>query len=222
MPAKIEWLLSTPDNVEVVRDQIAAILTVEFAHQAELGLTPAPRVFVERSNPWGQLLESPANEQPIVNVWFDTQSFDGSKSNITERQACDATYNLDVYTFGTSEAVGDDGHAPGDELAALACQKVSRLVRQIMMSSHYTYLGLPRGLVWKRWVQSVTMFRPQTDDRSAQNIVAGRVALVVTFSEFAPQFEGEPMELLMLECTRAGTGELHFSAQYPSPSPPPP
>jgi hypothetical protein len=216
VPALIETLLSTPDNVEVVRDQIAAILTVEVAKQGELGLSPVPRVFVERSNPWGQLLEEPADERPIINVWFDTASFDGSASSITERQKCDATFNVDVYAFGTSEADGADGHAPGDELAALACQRMLRLVRQILMSAHYTYLGL-RGTVWKRWPQTLTMFRPTTDDRSAQNILAGRLALVVTFNEFSPQVAGEPLETLSLEVTRAGTGELYVAAQYPSP-----
>jgi hypothetical protein len=216
VPALIETLLSTPDNVEVVRDQIAAILKVEIEKQGELGLDPVPRVFVERSNPWGQLLEEPANEQPIINVWFDTASFDGAASNVTERQKCDGTFNIDAYAFGTSEAEGPDGHAPGDELAALACQRTLRLVRQILMSAHYTYLGL-RGTVWKRWPQTLGMFRPGTDDRSAQNIVAGRLALVVTFNELSPQVAGEPLETLSLEVKRAGTGELYLAAQYPSP-----
>lgn len=218
MPALIETLLSTADNSEVIRDQIAAILAVEIAKQVELGLTPAPRVFSERSNPWGQLLEEPANESPIINVWFDSETFNGSASNITERQTCDATFNVDVYAFGTSEAQ-DDGHHPGDELAALACHKILRVIRQILMSSHYTYLGL-RGLVWKRWPQTISTFRPTTDDRNAQNISAGRLALVVTFNEFAPQFAGEPLEGLSLEVQRAGTGEIYFTAQYPSPPSP--
>lgn len=218
MPAKIDALLATPDNVELVRDQIAAILALEIAKQGELGLSPVPRVFRERSNPWGQLLETPADERPIINVWFDTASFDGATSNVTERQKCEGTFNVDVYAFGTSGHEGD-GHEPGDELAALVCQRTLRLVRQILMSSHYTYLGL-RGVVWKRWPQTLTMFRPTTDDRSAQNILAGRLALVVTFNELAPQFEGEPLETLSLEIKRLGTGELYVSAEYPSPPPP--
>ena len=31
-----ETLLSEPDNIEIIRDQIAALLAVDFAHQAEL------------------------------------------------------------------------------------------------------------------------------------------------------------------------------------------
>lgn len=215
MPPLIDTLLSTPDNVEVVRDQIAAILTVELAHQGTLGLDPVPRVFIERSNPWVVLLEEPPDERPIINVWFDTASFDGAASNISERQKCDGTFNLDVYAFGVSAEAGA-GHAPGDELAALACQRTLRLIRQILMSAHYTYLGL-RGLVWKRWPQTLTLMRPPTDDRSAQNIVAGRLALMVTFNEFSPQVAGETLETLSVEVSRAGTGELYLAAQYPPP-----
>jgi hypothetical protein len=215
MPALIEHLLATPDNVELVRDQIAAILTLELAKQGELGLDPEPRVFKERSNPWGQLLEEPVDETPIVNVCFDAESFDGAASNITERQKSEATYHIDAYAFGTSSH-DDAGHAPGDELAALACQKTLRLVRQILMSSHYTYLGL-RGVVWKRWTQAINMFRPPIDDKSAQNIVAGRLSLVVHFNEYGPQYVGEPLETLSVEINRRETGQLYVAAQYPSP-----
>jgi hypothetical protein len=218
VPALIDTLLSTPDNVEVVRDQIAAILKVEIAHQGELGLDPAPRVFLERSNPWGALLEDPADESPIVNVWFDTETFDGLASNVTARQKADATFNVDVYCFGTSSEDGA-GHAPGDEVAALACLATLRLVRQILMSEHYTYLGLPRGLVWKRWPQTIGLFRPQTDDKSLTNIIAGRLALVVSFNEDAPRVDGPALETIALEVKRAGTGELYLAAEYNHASP---
>jgi hypothetical protein len=213
MPALIDTLLATPDNVEVVRDQIGAILKLEIDHQGELGLSPVPRVFSERSNPW----EIPSNEAPIINVWFDTESFDGAASNVVERQKCDGTFNIDVYAFGTSKKTVE-GHTPGDELAALRCLRTLRLCRQILMSAHYTYLGL-RGVVWKRWPQTIGTFRPPTDDHSAQNIVAGRLSLVVSYNEFAPQVAGEVLETLSVEVKRAETGELYFSALYPTPPP---
>ncbi len=219
MPALIDGLLSTPDNFEVVRDQIAAILALEIAHQGELGLDPVPKVFTERSNPWGALVEDPPDEGPIVNVWFDTLSFDGAAGNVVSRQKADATFNIDVYGFGTSTQDGA-GHAPGDEVAALACQATLRLVRQILMSAHYTYLGL-RGIVWKRWPQTLTMFKPPTDDRSAVNIVAGRLALVVSFNEFAPQVDGPELEVVGLEIKRSGTGQIYVTAEYNNAASPP-
>lgn len=219
MPALINTLLSQRDSVEIIRDQLAAILKLELARQAELGLDPEPRVFLERSNPWGVLLEEPPDESPIVNVWFDTESFNGSASNIVERQQAEGTFNIDVYMSATSAEDGT-GHAPGDEAAAIGCLATLRLIRLILMSAHYTYLGL-RGTVGKRWPQTLGLFRPSTDDRLVQNVVAGRLALVVTYNEYAPQVEGEPLETLAVEVKRAGTGEIYLTAQYPSPPSPP-
>lgn len=213
MPALIETLLATRDNVEVVRDQIAAILKVELAHQAELGGPPSPRVFLERATPWGALVEQPENELPIVNVWFDTASYEGAASNIVSRQRCDGTFNVDVYAFAASGDSGA-GHAPGDEAAAVACQATLRRVRQILMSAHYTYLGL-RTIVWKRWPQTLNMFQPPIDARAAHHVIAGRLALAVQFNEFSPEVDGEPLETLLVEVFRATTGELLLRAEYP-------
>jgi hypothetical protein len=214
MPALINTLLSTPDNVAVVRDQVAAILKLEIANQAVLGLTPEPRVFRERSNPW----EMATGKAPIVNVYFDNASFDAAGSNIVERQKCEATFNIDAYAFAESKATVQ-GHTAGDELAASRCLEALGLCRKILMSGHYTYLGL-QGLVWKRWTQTLGLFRPPTDDNAAQNTVAGRLALVVTFNEFSPQVAGEVLETLSVEVRRAENGELYLGARYEStPSP---
>jgi hypothetical protein len=214
VPALIETLLGTPDNSEVVRDQIAAILKLELAHQTELGGPPSPRVFLERANPWGALVESPPVVLPIVNVWFDTANYEGAASNIVSRQRCDATFNIDVYAFAaSSEQVG--GHSPGDESASLACQATLRVVRQIIMSAQYTYLGL-RGVVWKRWPQSLSLFQPPSDARTAHHVIAGRLALAVQFNEFSPQIDGVELETLSIEIERSTTGELLLRADYPS------
>lgn len=212
MPALISTLLATPDNFEVVRDQIAAILKLELAHQTELGGTPEPRVFVERSSPWGNLVESPKSVLPIINVWFDSTTYEGSASNIVSRQRADATFNVDCYGFGVS-AETEPGHEPGDLVAALACQRTLRLARLILMSAHYTYLGL-RGLVWRRWPQTLGVFQPPIDARAAHHVVAGRLALAVQFNEFSPEVEAETIETLAVEVYRAPTGELYLSAQY--------
>lgn len=220
MPALLTTLLSTRDNTEVVRDQIAAILAVELAHQGELGLEPVPRVFIERSSPWGPLVETPPSMVPIINVWFDTASFEGMASNIVSRQRCDATFNIDAYGFGSSAETDGVGHEPGDLVAALACQRALRLARQILMSAHYTYLAL-RGLVWKRWAQSLGVFQPPADARVAHHVVAGRLALAVQFNEFGPEIEADEIETLALEVFRTPTGELLMSALYTSEGNPP-
>lgn len=214
MPALISEVIgSTQDNVEIVRDQIAAILKIELANQAVLTGQPQPRVFLERSNPWGMFLEGSSSEPPIINVWLDTLSYDGAASNIVERQKAEATFNIDAYGYGVS-VPNDTGHDPGDQRAALECHRAIRLARRILMSAHYTYLGL-RGTVWKRWPQTITAFQPQIDNRAVQGVVAGRLALVVSFNEFSPQVTGELLETLSVEVLRAGTGELYLRADYP-------
>jgi hypothetical protein len=218
MPALIDAILNTPDNFEVIRDQLAAILVVELANQAVLSGLEQPRVFVERSDPWGEFLDAPEAEPsappaPIINVWFETSTTDGAASNIVERQKVDAIYNIDCYAAAvSSETV--DGHIAADRLAAFRAQATVRLARQILMSAHYTYLAM-RGVVWKRWAQSVTMFQPQIDNRQAQRVVAGRLSLLVQFSEFSPQNVGETLELISVEVKRAENGEVYLLADYP-------
>ena len=218
MPALISELITKVDNFEVVRDQIGAILKVELAHQEELGGKPMPPVFVERSNPWGNFIEGEKCPASLINVWFDSASYDESASNVVERQKCEAVFNVDCYGSAVSVDDGNTvgGHVPGDLQAALEAQRCARLARNILMAGHYTYLGL-RGLVWNRFPQTLSMFQPQLDNRAAQRVVVARLALKVEFNEFSPQVQGVELEALSIEVYRAGTGELYLTADYPTP-----
>ena len=222
MPAQIDELIDRPDNVEIIRDEIAAILAVELASQQTLavaaGKDPALwrlRVFLERANPWAEYLDAPdqADAPPIVNVSLDNENVDGSASNAVERQKITSLFNIDCYAYGISADDGGPGHIPGDEKAALEARRAVRLVRNILMSAHYTYLGL-RGVVWGRMVRSVTMFHPQMGSLDVQQIVAARVALEVGHNEFSPQVQGEPLELVASAVHRSETGEIYFNANY--------
>lgn len=221
MAAKIEELIDKRDNVEIVRDEVGAILLVEVAKQKQLaalaGRDPFEwdlRVFVERSNPWSEFLDAPDRAPPIVNVWLDHTSTDGAASNVVSRQKTTAIINIDCYAYGASSSA-KNGHIPGDAAASLEVQRAVRLVRNILMAGHYTYLGL-RKLVWRRMVTGVTMFRPEMDGRYVQQIVAARVALQVEFNELSPQVKGEPLELIAATVRRAATGEIYFRADYES------
>lgn len=219
MPPQIPELIDKVDNVEIIRDQIAAILTVELANQATLSGEPRPRVFIERANPWGQFLATTVPPpQPLINVWWDSSTFDESTSNVVERQTCEAVYNIDCYAAASSQDDGGSGHIPGDEQAAREAQRTVRLARNILMAGAYTYLGL-RGLVWKRFPQTISMFQPQIDNRAAQRVVGARLALQVKFSEFSPQIEGEEIETILLDVLRAETGQLLVRAEYVTPPP---
>lgn len=216
MPAQILELISKVDNAEIIRDQIAAILVVELANQAALAGAPMPAVFIERAVPWGMFLNPTNATPPVVNVWWDSSTFDESTSNVVERQKSETVYNIDCYGVGVNQDDGGSGHIPGDEQAARSAQRAVRLVRNILMASSYTFLGL-RGLVWKRFPQTISMYQPQIDNKAAMRIVGARLALKVHFNEFSPQFEGQPLQTLMLEVLRKETGQLLLRAEYPSP-----
>lgn len=223
MTAKLVSLIDKFDTMEVVRDKIAEILLVESTQQrvlAAVGLKDprlwALRVFLERSNPWAEYIDSPEqlDATPIVNVWFDNESFDMKAGNVVESQKAVCVINVDCYGYGISEDDGADGHIPGDERAALDAQRAVRLVRNIVMSAPYVYLGLARGTVWRRWVQTITAFQPQNGSEAVQNVSGVRLALQVEFSEFAPQIDGVPLASIALTTRRSATGEIYFSATY--------
>jgi hypothetical protein len=81
------------------------------------------------------------------------------------------------------------------------------------MAGEYRWLGL-QGTVWDRWVASMNMFQPNSDQPNVQKVVACRIALRVNFSEFAPQIEPETLELLSVDITRASDGMLYAEAEY--------
>lgn len=220
----ISELIDKQDSFEIVRDQIAAILATETANQQALATAAGKnpdlwklRVFTERSNPWEQFQDGEdgeaIDESPLVNIWYDNSNFDGGASNILERQKTEAVFNIDCYGYGRSENVVGGGHKAGDEEAAFAVQRALRLVRNILMAAEYTYLGL-QGLVWKRWPQSATIYQPQIDSRTVQQIVASRLAFRVTFNEFSPQVQPVALELVTTDVLRTEDGEIVVEADY--------
>ncbi len=228
MPALITTLIDRPDSFEVVRDQIAAILLVEQQAQQALAIAAGKdpelwklRVFTERSNPWSEWpdAEDPSeavnfDTSPIVNVSFDNDTFDKSRGNPVSQQQADGVFNVDVYGYGVSADDGGSGHIPGDAAAALEAARGARLVRSILLAAPYINLGL-RGLVGNRWVGSRTSIQPSRGDRPVQHVMAQRIALQVSYLEFAPQWEGVPLELVSIAFKRAETGEIFIAAEFP-------
>ena len=216
MTALITTLIDRVDNFEAVRDNLAAILLVE--QQAQRALATAAgknpelwrlRIFSERSNPWEVFQDPDASDYdaaPLINVSFDSDTFDLGTGNVVERQKATASFNVDCYAQVCS-ADKTVGHVLGDEEASREAQRAARLARSILMAGAYTYLGM-RGVVWRRWLQSRTVFRPQSGDQSIQHVVAVRLVFQVEFNEFSPQVEGQILELVSTTVTRATTGEL--------------
>lgn len=235
MPAQIQALIEKRDNFEILRDEIAAILLLESEKQQEYARLASKdaslwklRVHVEASNPWAEFLDAPDSDSPledtspIVNVSFESLTFDPSRGNVVERQqSSPGIFNVDCMGYAQSSAKGGGGHEPGDKAAALETQRAVRLVRNILMSSYYVYLG-QRGLVGRRWIQSVQAFQPQLDNRQVQHVVAARIALHVDFNEFSPQYVGTPLTLVSTEVTRSGSDPTQILLKADFPLPPPP
>ncbi|MCP4444734.1 MAG: hypothetical protein GY811_05215 [Myxococcales bacterium] len=216
----IAELIDKQDTVEIVRDQISAILAVEVESQKTLAALAGEdpdgwdmRVFMERSNPWEQFLNDQSDGSPIVNVWWDNSTFDPKVSTIVERQKSDTVFNVDCYGYGKSADDPAGGHVPGDREAAINVAKAVKLVRNILMAAEYTYLGI-QGTVFRRWVQSITSFQPSQDAGQMQQIVGVRIAFRVEFNEFSPQIPLEILETLSAEVARAEDGQVIAQAQY--------
>jgi hypothetical protein len=131
-----------------------------------------------------------------------------------ETQKTAGIYNIDCYGLGISADVPGGGQIAGDKLAALEVQRALRLVRNILMAAEYTYLQLPRGVVWKRWIVSVNTFQPQIDNQNAQNVIGARLALQVTFAETSPQIVPTELDLLSTEVQSAANGEILATALF--------
>lgn len=212
---EITELLTGPDNVEVIRDQVAAILRLELTNQVALAeadsLDPTPwqiDVYTERAGAFEQGLNDPSKKRPLVNVWLDRESWDRSASNVMQRQRSNAVINVDAIGYGTRKP----GEA-GDFEAATRCQQVLGLCRKILMADVYTYLGL-RGIIASRWPQSRTYYQPTIDQAPVQNVYGGRLTMAVDFNEFSPQTTPHNLEILALQLLRAETGEVYFDAEY--------
>lgn len=225
MAALIQSLIGT-DNAELIRDEIAAILLLESQGQMALAEAATPwrdpeefkiRVYTERSNPWdewthpGDDVATGCDKSPIVNVSLARSEYDKSRSDAVQRQMNQATYNVDCFGYGVTQQQPGQGHVPGDLAACLAAQRCARLVRNILMAAQYAYLG-HQGLVWGRWINSITYMEPSKSDRPIDHVMGARVELLVEMNEFSPQYVGQPLELISTQLTKTSDGQFVLGA----------
>lgn len=216
----IQSLIDKQDNFEIIRDQIAAILVAETASQQALATAAGEdpnewklRVYTERSNAFESWMNSQSDTSPIINVWYDTATAQENASNTFTRQMMSGTFNVDCYALGVSSDNQAGGHNPGDQLAHTNSHKAARLVRNILMSTEYRYLGL-QGVVWKRWPRSITTRQMQLGDQSMLQVVATQLSLEVQYNEFAPGYEPTTLDLLTIDVGRASDGQIILEADY--------
>lgn len=223
----IPLLIDKQDTVEIVRDQIGAILASEAESQRALAVTagkdPAEwtfRTFIERSNPWAEFLDATTPQPPVINVTFENADYQLSGSTIVGKFiGTSAMFNIDCYGHGMgSDDPSEAGHIAGDKMGCIEAMRAARFVRNVLMSAEYIYLGL-RGTdkekwVHRRWIDGVTILQPALEGREIQQVVAARLALRVEFNEFAPQHAGVELEGVTATVKRRRTGEVYFVGEY--------
>lgn len=191
--AEINERLNEPDNCEIIREQISAIIAVEMANQFELAKAAEDpvagdykvSVFVENDEPWqagedGDLF-------PLVNISLENDKREKEASvNDTVNIA---TFNIDCYEVGNRT-----GKFAG-RTSVIKAWKLSRCVRRILKSDHYHYLKL-RGIVSKKSIISRQGGYPAGMENSAVKVAVVRIVLEVTYDENAPRTTGPGLEIM--------------------------
>jgi hypothetical protein len=215
--AQITELISEPDVVEIVRDQVAAILSTELKNQFAIaqneGASDAKDynipLYVENGRPYEAQCDSPIMR--FINVLLPRVSLsEGSGNNRFSNSLTGSHQKEQVTFFIDCAACGNDsGNFRDDKSSAFRAWKIMRLVRRILMSNFYAYLGL-RGTVGARIIsimEAGTPEEPKLDRESALSFVVVRATLEVQFLERNIEAEGPPLEIIDFEVDPV-SGEL--------------
>jgi hypothetical protein len=210
--AQITELISEPDNIEIVRDQVAAILSLELQNQLAISQNDKDYnipVYVENGRPYE--MQDDKTIMRFINVLLPGINMSDEDRIIanprTGNQKERATFYIDCAACGN-----DSGSFRDDKSAAIRVWKVTRLVRRILMSDYYTYLGM-RGIVGSRVVKKMeagTPEKPELERESALSYVVVRITFEVQFMERSIRASGEPLEIINYEIDPI-SGELTVS-----------
>jgi len=212
MESRIKTLLNIPDNSEKIRDQIAAILKLELTNQKTLADNNPEisnkkdfdiKVFIENSRPW--TLSAEKNPFPLVNV--SLQSIAKESGPIAGRVKYTGTYIIDCYGTGNLQPENEDEWIPDDYLSTVRAWQAGRVIRNIIMSGFYAFLGM-REIVRSRDIESMTSVIPKGLENSAISITVCRIVLKVGLHETSPEAEGVTFNGLTFTSTNEGEVNL--------------
>lgn len=232
LPTLVQQRIVGDRNLVIVRDQVAAILKANFDHQRTLAEAdaddPTPydlRVFVERSDCRGEFTSRDEDEptaaakrdqRSIISICAEGTGYDKKRSSSSERRQADGIYYIDFYSLGISED-SSDGFVPGDKAAANEVLRVFGLVDSILAADVNVSLGM-LGVVGTAWMHKFNMMELSSDDRDrpqVERVAVGRAELHVSFLEFSPQYQAQPLELISAAVLRKETGEIYFKTNPP-------
>ncbi len=204
--AVINTLICDQDKVELVRDQVAAILALELENQYSLAVEAAlenardykVRLFIENERPYDAAGEK--NNFPFVNVMLEAAT-PSAKNSRVDYQETTAVYGIYCYAVGNFY-----GGVSDDRLAGIKAWMLARLVRNILMAGEYTYLGL-RKTVFSRNITKIESGKDAGMPDAAMAVSVIRITLEVVVNERSPQAAGVEMEPISFTCT-SDTGEI--------------
>lgn len=210
MENKLKLLLEKPDNVELIRDQLCAILKVECTAQRELasGKPDAQDyrigIWKDKTRPWSLTEDSEKkNPFPLVNVQLRGFKLDNPGGGTFGQKKYVASFHLDCYAHGEF-----GGEEPDDTDSAVKAWKIGRVIRNIVTSEHHAYLGL-RGIVRDYRITEGTTGDPRNNEQSAQSVTICRLVLTVEYYEDSPQAEAGVFEEYNL-VSSSPNGEVLF------------
>ena len=211
MEAQIQQLLSEKDNAEKIRDAIALILKTELSNQyllAKAAGIESPEdfnvgVYLESVRPWELTAnEAGGNPFPLVNILLnEMRRAEGKAGSAIGRKRYTASFSVDCYACGNAESDGDDTRQ-----ATLKAWRIACIVRSILMSGFYAYLGM-RGVVLERDMPGIKTGIPSNLAESAAAVTVARMDFSVSFYEDAPQGDGAELEEIQFEAV-GKTGEV--------------
>lgn len=203
-------LQSDPDNIEVIRDQIAALLFLDFQKQVELAEEEADpnahdydvAVYIENDDPL-QYVDNETDESnpfPCVNVSLDATDSSGGTASVNKQDMTAQVY-IDCYATGNTSSTADFGTK-----ASLKAWKVARLVRRILRAEVNSYLRL-RGIVGK--VGWKFQSGEANTRKSAIRVRMVRITLTVDYVEDV-QIEGGVLDWEILGLIKDEKGQVIF------------
>jgi len=226
----IAELIDKKDNWEICRDEIAAILARETLSQQALAQAAGKNpdlwkfdVLIEKTRPFESLDDDDFPVFPLVNISFESLTNADRESQPALVQIADpAVYNIDIWAIEINVKKSGTGYQSADRQAVLSCQRIVRLVRNILYSvpadsivagDDYTYLNL-RGIVGYRKIRSINMFEPKYDQQGV-TVSTARIQLEVKLRENSLEGPYHNLELLQAQTTVDPDGIVNFQFDYP-------
>ena len=189
-----------PQNFEIIRDRLGAILADELAKQFTLtGNSDFDLdVWVERFVPFDK------EELPTVNVSLASGNFSGQ----TQKQV-DGTYTyfIDAFTKAISKET-----EKGDQVAVFKLQKLLGVCRAIIENPKYKTLGFSAPIIYNRHCEALSIADPGKQDGTSS--VMGRLTVVVKVPETTELINPVSLNVSAAHVRLHETDRGYFYASY--------